>query len=72
MELVVILTAWAVVAGVYFLPCLIAGARNHPQGGPILIVNLFLGWTLIGWVAALAWACSRFTTSQPSGALPQA
>ena len=24
----------------------------------IFFLNLFLGWTLIGWVVALAWACS--------------
>lgn len=40
----------------YFLPSIIAGKRGHRNGAAIGIVNLFLGWTLIGWVVALAWA----------------
>lgn len=44
----------------YFLPAIIAIARGHTQGAPIVIVNFFLGWTLVGWVVALAWSCSTF------------
>lgn len=40
----------------YFLPSVIAIARNHHNGAAITVVNLLLGWTLIGWVAALAWS----------------
>ena len=32
--------------------------RNTAVAGPIAVVNLFLGWTLLGWVVALAWACA--------------
>lgn len=42
----------------YFLPWILAASRSHPQVAPIFIVNMFLGWTLLGWVVALAWACS--------------
>lgn len=38
----------------YFLPTAIAFSRNIPCAGSVLAINLFLGWTLIGWVAALA------------------
>lgn len=38
----------------YILPTLIACLRNHHQAAAIFIVNLFLGWTFIGWVVALA------------------
>jgi hypothetical protein len=41
---------------VYFLPSIVAFARNHVQAAPIFVINLFLGWTLIGWVGCLAWA----------------
>lgn len=41
---------------VYFLPYMVAQKRKHSKSQAILIVNLFLGWTLIGWVVALAWA----------------
>ncbi len=39
----------------YFLPALIAN-RKHPQATAITVVNLFVGWTLIGWVVCLIWA----------------
>lgn len=43
---------------IYFLPAIIATKRDHPNGVSIIVLNFFLGWTLIGWVAALVWACS--------------
>ncbi|WP_454911193.1 superinfection immunity protein [Stutzerimonas chloritidismutans] len=33
---------------------------------PIIIINLFLGWTVAGWVFALVWACKK-TTLHVSG-----
>ena len=40
----------------YFLPSLIARDKQDATG--IFLVNFFLGWTVIGWVAALIWACA--------------
>jgi hypothetical protein len=39
----------------YFVPSFVAFARRHPQRGWILLVNIFAGWTFIGWVGALIW-----------------
>ena len=44
------------VIALYFAPALAATLHKHPQHGAIAILNLFLGWTVIGWVAALVWA----------------
>lgn len=44
---------------IYFLPSIVAYNRNHNQYNPILLLNLFLGWTVIGWIAALIWAVSN-------------
>lgn len=41
---------------VYFWPTIIAHYRNHPSAPAISILNLLLGWTLIGWVVAMVWA----------------
>jgi hypothetical protein len=41
---------------VYFLPTILAFARNKRDTAAILLLNLFLGWTMIGWVVALVWA----------------
>jgi Superinfection immunity protein len=38
----------------YFLPTLIA--RDKPQVLAVFLVNLLLGWTVIGWFVALIWA----------------
>jgi hypothetical protein len=44
------------VLAVYLLPTMVAYYRSVPNVGSIAVVNLFLGWTLIGWVVALAMA----------------
>ena len=41
---------------VYFLPLIIAVGRETTHNIGIFVVNLFLGWTFLGWVGALAWA----------------
>lgn len=48
----------AVIFVVYFLPTILAAARGHQSAGGILVLNLLLGWTLLGWIVALVWACS--------------
>ena len=40
----------------YFLPFAIAFNRRRANTGAIFALNLFLGWSLIGWVVALVWA----------------
>lgn len=40
----------------YFLPAIVAFARSKRDAVSILVPNLFLGWTMIGWVIALVWA----------------
>lgn len=48
----------AVSLALLFLPTLVAKSRNHPNTGVIFLVNLFFGWTFIGWLIALVWASS--------------
>lgn len=45
-----------VVLAVYFVPTLVAIKREHHNLGAIIALNVLLGWTLLGWVAALVWA----------------
>lgn len=49
----------------YFLPSIVASSRKHHSAGSVFVLNLFLGWTFIGWVVALAWACGRVIPSAP-------
>lgn len=55
---------FALMAYLYFIPSLIAGKRSHPDSSAILIVNLLLGWSLIGWVVAIAWALKSNIATQ--------
>jgi uncharacterized membrane protein len=47
-----------VLAGVllYFVPCYLAMERQHHLRRLICAVNVLLGWTVVGWVVALAMA----------------
>lgn len=37
----------------YFLPSLIADSRGHDSSFAIFLINLFFGWTAIGWLLCL-------------------
>ncbi|EMY3554920.1 superinfection immunity protein [Flavobacterium psychrophilum] len=43
----------------YFLPSIIALFRSKSNTTAIVMLNLFLGWTFIGWVVALIWAVTK-------------
>ena len=38
----------------YLVPTLVAVLRGKRHPGAVIVVNLLLGWTFIGWVVALA------------------
>ena len=44
----------ALVTIAYFLPTLVALGRGRGTGVDALLINLFLGWTGLGWCVALA------------------
>ncbi len=48
-----------IMVAVYFAPYLHAKSKGHKDTTAIGMLNLFLGWTLIGWVAALVWANTK-------------
>jgi putative effector of murein hydrolase LrgA (UPF0299 family) len=50
-------SALLVVLALYFLPSVVAVARKVTHQGSVVVINLFLGWTFVGWVVALAMAC---------------
>ena len=43
----------------YFIPFFVAAARRHRFKTAIGLINLLLGWTIIGWLAAMIWAVNR-------------
>lgn len=52
-----IIIAFCIGVLLYFLPSVIG--RHKTNAVAILIFNLFLGWTFLGWVLALVWACTK-------------
>ncbi len=50
-------SAFLIVLVLYFLPSVVAVVRKVTHQGSVVVINLFLGWTFIGWVIALAMAC---------------
>jgi hypothetical protein len=45
----------------YFLPALVAWKRSHRNASAIGVLNLLLGWTMIGWVGSMVWAFTSNT-----------
>jgi hypothetical protein len=56
--------AGLVLAALYFIPAFVAGCRGHRNTGAIVALNLLLGWTIIGWIGALVWACTDNTRQE--------
>jgi hypothetical protein len=61
----------------YFLPTVAAIASGHPAFQSVFIINLFFGWTIIGWFVALSWTLRRPDSAKnpgyrltPFGAVP--
>lgn len=48
-----------ILAVVYFAPTIIAVRGDHKNQGAIAVLNLLLGWTFLGWVAAMVWSVAK-------------
>ena len=56
-DLLIMLFLIIIVLGLYFLPAI--AARKKTFGTQVFLLNLLLGWTLLGWVIALVWAAKH-------------
>lgn len=43
---------------IYIIPIIVAHKRQHPSRMAITVLDIFLGWSFIGWVVALVWSCT--------------
>jgi uncharacterized membrane protein YqaE (UPF0057 family) len=43
----------------YFIPFFVAAGRRHRFTTAIGLINLLLGWTILGWLGAMIWAINR-------------
>lgn len=53
----------AIACVLYFLPAIIASKRDHPNIAAIVLLNIFVGWTLLGWLGALIWSVAATPTA---------
>ena len=63
-------TGSAFLLSIYLFPFIIAKGRGMRNAGSILVLNLFLGWTLLGWVVALSWAVAGTAEIKTAGKMP--
>lgn len=63
-HIVIVVFFFLPVLAVYFLPTLISVYRHHHNRVPIVLVNILLGWTAIGWIAALIWSLTSPVPTQ--------
>ena len=43
---------------IYFAPSIIGWMQAHQKRAAIFELNLCLGWTVLGWIASIVWACT--------------
>jgi hypothetical protein len=55
---------FGVVTAIYFFPTIVAKLRGADNAAPTFVINLFFGWTLVGWVIALAMGAGAATRTQ--------
>lgn len=56
MDVFILLLFSGLVIFVYLLPSFVALQRKHANTTAICVLNILIGWSFIGWVAALVWA----------------
>lgn len=68
-NVVVVVIAWVLALGTlgYLLPWAIAASRGKSNATAIGLLNFFIGWTGVGWVAALIMACGAHQSVQVAG-----
>lgn len=49
----------------YWTPTAVAGLRHVPNIGSVVVINFLTGWSVIGWIIALALACRSIPAAAP-------
>jgi len=70
--ILVVLLISAVSIGLWLLPVFVAVRRRSPNVNQVMVVDLLLGWTLVGWVVALVMALKPLPQPLPPPYMPVA
>ncbi len=52
--------------GLYLLPIWVAIKRKSPALFAVIVINLMLGWTIVGWIVAMAFAFRPTPLGRPA------
>ena len=47
---------YLILAAIYLIPSIIVALGSKRHSTAIVVLNLFAGWSIVGWVLALVWA----------------
>ncbi len=56
---------------IYLLPAGVAATRHHKNTGAITALNIFAGWTVVGWIGAFIWALTSNVAAERQTSKPQ-
>ena len=59
MTAIIFVWIWLVSMFLYMIPTFIGCYRKHHNTLAIGMLNLLLGWTMLGWIISLIWACTN-------------
>ena len=57
--IVIGLVVGAIGLTIYLIPTFVACKKKSPKKTAAILLNIFLGWSLIGWIIALVLACKK-------------
>lgn len=69
-SIITTLVLTVIAVALYLLPVLVGWARRVPDIGSVAVINILLGWTLVGWAVALALALRSVNTNGPAAQSP--
>jgi hypothetical protein len=52
-ELILLFIFLLIITPIYFLPSILACDKCNYKS--VLLINIFFGWTIVGWIASLVW-----------------
>lgn len=58
LELLVIVAVCLISLAIYLIPTIIAKVKRKKNMSGIALLNIFAGWSAVGWIISLIWAVS--------------
>ncbi|MGU9962208.1 MAG: superinfection immunity protein [Candidatus Puniceispirillales bacterium WSBS_2018_MAG_OTU23] len=56
MEIILIILSLFLVLLLFFLPTIVASYREHKRTGGVILLNILVGWTGLGWILLLTYS----------------